>query len=148
MPGPDCAAASAIADADYTIPTVIYKDKRDRLERKANQYLFHGVWAFRRTAFHQVGGYPFIQSGQDQGLLRRFKSAKLRRADPIQFDARPSYIYRWYTAHSKHISAMGADGYDRLAHDPADPIANLNPRWGQDWSRLARDEARATAESA
>lgn len=142
------AAASALTDADYTIPTVVYKDKRDRLERKANQYLFHGAWTFRRTAFDQVGGYPFIQSGQDQGLLRRFKSAKLRRADPIQFDARPSYIYRWYTAHSKHISAMGDGGYERLAEVAAHRIDGFEPAWDRDWSRLASDEAKATARRA
>lgn len=142
------AAASAIADADYTIPTLIYKDKRNRLERKANQYLFHGAWAFRRTAFDQVGGYPFMQSGQDQGLLRRFKSAKLSRSDPIRRDPRPSYIYRWYTAHSKHISAMGADGYERLANDAVDPIANLNPHWDRDWTRLSEDELTVAARPA
>lgn len=127
------AAAKALEDADYTIPTVIYADKRGRLERKSNQYLFHGAWAFRREAFEQVGGYPFIQSGQDQGLLRRFKAAKLRRADPIQFDPRPSYVYRWFTAHSQHISAMGRDGYARIGKTPVKPVGKLSPRWEVDW---------------
>jgi hypothetical protein len=142
------AAVAALADAAYTIPTVIYKDKRNQLERKANQYLFHGAWSFRRTAFDHVGGYPFIQSGQDQGLLRRFKSEKLRRANPIKFDPRPSYIYRWYTAHSKHISAMGADGYEQLANDAADPIACLYPHWDRDWTKIADNEAAVTVETA
>lgn len=136
------AAASALADSDYTIPTVIYSDKRNRLERKSNQYLFHGAWAFRRAAFEQVGGYPFIQSGQDQGLLRRFKSANLRRADPVQHDARPSYVYRWYTAHSQHISAMGAGGYERLGSDQVDRVSELVPMWDRDWKQLAIEESR------
>jgi hypothetical protein len=83
-------------------------------------------------------GYPFIQSGQDQGLLRRFKSAKMRRANPITFDPRPSYIYRWYTAHSKHISAMGADGYERLDEVTMSPVAQINPAWDCDWAELAK----------
>ena len=123
------AAAAALKDADYTIPTVIYTDKRDRLERKANQYLFHGAWAFRREAFERVGGYPWIQSGQDQGLLRRFKATQLRRADPIQQDPRPSYVYRWCTVHNRHISAMGKDGYERLGQISAAPVTTLVPRW-------------------
>jgi glycosyltransferase involved in cell wall biosynthesis len=131
------AAAAALAEADYTIPTVIYTDRRTRLERKDNQYLFHGAWAFRREAFEQVGGYPFIQSGQDQGLLRRFKAARLRRADPIQHNPRPSYIYRWHTAHAHHISAMGPDGYARLGDQSATGINSIAPRWERDWLGMA-----------
>ena len=141
------AAAAALADADYTIPTVIYSDKRTRLERKANQYLFHGAWAFRRQVFEQVGGYPFMQSGQDQGLLRRFKLARLRRADPIQFDPRPSYVYRWYTAHVQHISAMGRDGYARLGQSPAHRIESLTPQWDVDWLALFETAQRQERES-
>ena len=131
------AAVAALKNADYTIPTVIYTDRRDRLERKANQYLFHGAWAFRREAFERVGGYPWIQSGQDQGLLRRFKTAQLRRADPIQQDPRPSYVYRWCTIPgNRHISAMGKDGYERLGQLPATPVTTLVPRWDRDWVKL------------
>lgn len=130
------AAAQALADADYTIPTLLYIDKRNRLERKQNQYLFHGAWAFRRSAFEQVGGYPFMQSGQDQGLLKRFKAAKLRRSDPIHYDARPSYIYRWFTAHASHLSAMGANGYERLGTVATEQVPPLVPSWDRDWVEL------------
>lgn len=135
------AAAAALSDADYTIPTMLFVDKRNRLERKPNQYLFHGAWAFRRAAFEQVGGYPWIQSGQDQGLLRRFKAAKLRRADPIQRDPRPSYVYRWGTTQCGwHLSAMGADGYARLEQKAVERIAKIEPRWEVDWLGLANAE--------
>ncbi len=130
------AAVAALKDADYTIPIVIYTDRRDHLERKQNQYLFHGAWAFRREAFERVGGYPFMQSGQDQGLLRRFKAAQLRRADPIQHDPRPSYVYRWCTVHNRHISAMGKDSYERLGQLSSVPVTTLVPRWDRDWVKL------------
>ncbi len=139
------AAAQALADADYSIPTALYVDKRTRLERKENQYLFHGAWAFRRSVFDQVCGYPFIQSGQDQGLLKRFKSAKLRRGDPIQFDDRPSYVYRWYTAHSHHLSALGQDGYERLGRIAAGRAPTIAPRWSFDWVNL-HEQAQALEE--
>lgn len=131
------AAAAALADADYTIPTTIFVDKRTRLEWKPNTCLFHGAWSFRREAFERVGGYPFMQSGQDQGLLRRFKDAKLRRADPIELDSRPSYVYRWHTSHHRHLSALGPDGYERLADAPAPRVERLKPRWDVDWLALA-----------
>lgn len=131
------AAAAALADADYAIPTSIYVEKHDHLESKPNQHLFHGGWSFRRRAFETVHGYPFMQSGQDQGLLRRFKSSRLRRADPLQSDARPSYVYRWFTTTCRwHISAMGSGGYERLAHRAVHVVDRLEPRWHRDWLRL------------
>ncbi len=81
-------------------------------------------------------GYPFIQSGQDQGLLKRFKAANLRRADPIRFDARPGYVYRWFTAHTQHISAMGADGYERLGRQPLPAATTITPGWERDRQML------------
>jgi glycosyltransferase involved in cell wall biosynthesis len=135
------AAAVALAKADYAIPTLLYIDKQGRLEPKQNQLLFHGAWSFRRSAFEKVAGYPFTQSGQDQGLLQRFKEANLSRADPIQFDRRPSYVYRWYTAHSQHLSALGADGYQRLGVLPSTPVNVITPQWERDW--LALHEAAA-----
>jgi hypothetical protein len=83
-----------------------------------------------------------MQSGQDQGLLRRFKAANLRSGDPIQFEARPSYIYRWYTAHSNHLSALGDDGYERLAALNCKRASPISPGWDRNWSELCQ-----TAES-
>jgi hypothetical protein len=86
-----------------------------------------------------------MQSGQDQGLLKRFKAANLRRADPIQHDPRPSYVYRWYTAHSQHISAMGKDGYERLGRIAGGRAATIAPRWSHDWLAL-HQQAHTTEE--
>lgn len=132
-------SAAALAEADYTIPTrLLTEDSRGRIRPKKNIYLFHGAWAFRRTAFEQVGGYPFIQSGQDQGLLRRLKNADLRRADPIQIDSRPSYIYRWYAVPGAyHISSLGRNGYARLVDRPAVQIEQLRPKLEKRWLELA-----------
>jgi hypothetical protein len=134
------AAAAALAHADYAIPTLLYIDKRTHLVRKSNKSLFHGAWSFRRAAFERVAGYPFIQSGQDQGLLARFKQAGMRCGDPIQSDSRPSYVYRWHTTHSDHISALGRHGYKRLGKRPAVPVDSLTPHWDTDWTHLAEQE--------
>lgn len=140
------AAAMALANADYSIPSVVYTDEQIRLERRSNERLFHGAWSFRRQAFEQASGYPFIQSGQDQGLLQRFHSGQFRCADSIAFDARPSYIYRWHTGHACHFSAMGSDGYERLGQEPAITVATLRLGWDRDWLRLHEEsQARPVA---
>ncbi len=135
------AAAVALANADYTIPSVVLIDKKDHLDRKANQGLFHGAWAFRREAFEKVCGYPFIQSGQDQGLLKRFKASNLRRADPIHFDTRPSYVYRWFTAHKQHISALGKDGYEVLRRYDSTVSTTIVPGLSPYWEQLLREQS-------
>jgi hypothetical protein len=131
-------AALEQTGADYTIPTALYTENRKRLAPKSNGQMFHGAWAFRRAAFERVGGYPWIQSGQDQGLLRRFKAASLRRADPIRFDPRPSYIYRWGTTPCGwHISGLNRqDGYERVAAKQGESIQQLTPALEKDWTEL------------
>ena len=108
----------------------------DRLLAKKNQRLFHGAWSFTRSAFERVNGYPPQQSGQDKGLLVRFREAQLRRADPIQFEPRPSYVYRWYTEHNFHLSAMGATGYEDLEKLPGGSVEPIVPAWDRDWVAL------------
>jgi hypothetical protein len=131
-------AALEQTGSDYTIPTAIYTENRKRLAPRSNGQMFHGSWAFRREAFERVGGYPWIQSGQDQGLLRRFKAANLRRADPIRFDLRPSYIYRWGTTPCGwHISGLNRqDGYERVAMKQGESIQRLTPALEKDWLHL------------
>lgn len=134
------AAVTALerSGADYAIPTVLYTENPRKLDIKTNRQLFHGAWAFRRAAFERVGGYPFIQSGQDQGLRRRFEEAQLQCVDPIQYHPRPSYIYRWGTTPCGwHISGLDKrSGYERLAKKEGQVIASLTPKLEKDWLEL------------
>ena len=140
------AAAAALQSADYTIPTKLWIEKPGpRLEVQENQYMYHGGWTFRRLAFERAGGYPFEQSGQDQSFLRRLKQAKLRRADPLQFDSRPSYVYRWCTIKGhKHLSALDkATGYLQMADLDSKPVAGaIVPQLERDWTQLATPPGR------
>ncbi len=135
------AAVSALQEADYTIPTRLWTEKPGpRLRLRDNQYLFHGGWTFRRSVFESVNGYPAEQSGQDQSLLRRMKRAGLRRADPLDYDDRPSYVYRWCTiAGHKHLSALDKrTGYQTMGNLDSAPVAGpINPQFEHDWTRLA-----------
>ena len=80
------AAADALADADYTIPTVIYNDKRNRVQRKSNQYLFHGAWAFRRQAFEagrRLSVHP-ERTGPGPPATIQIRQAATRRPHPAR----------------------------------------------------------------
>jgi len=80
-----------------------------------------------------------MQSGQDQGFLKRLKAANCRRADPIAFGFGPSYVYRWFTTSCCwHLSAMGRGGYERLAvGDTPSLVQKLEPGWEKDWLAMA-----------
>jgi hypothetical protein len=91
-----------------------------------------------------VHGYPFIQSGQDQVFLGRLKSADSRRSDPLCFESRPSYVYRWFTTPCRwHLSAMGEGGYERLAAGgkPA-LLEKIEPGWDKEWHEMAEEALR------
>jgi len=128
------------AGHDYAIPSRILFQKRSRpMFAKSNSALFHGSWAFTRSAFAAVNGYPWIQSGQDQGLRKRFEQAKMRKGDPLQDGAPPSYIYRWqYRPNAWHLSARG-QSFDNLASKPARHVDKLEARWDRDWVKLSLD---------
>ena len=134
------AAVAALKEgADYTIPTKVLIEKRgSRLQAKSNTYLYHGAWTFTRELFDRVHGYPFMQSGQDQGLLQRFKKIKAKRADPLKYDSRPSYIYRWCTIRgNQHLSAMGRGGYEKLADRRGYFVGKVVPKLERDWEAMA-----------
>lgn len=134
------ACARAIAGVDYAIPTKVLSFRRGgKMIVRSNASLFHGAWIFTRAAFERVGGYPLMQSGQDQALLARFKAAHMHRGDHLLHDARPSYIYRWGTTPSGwHISALSkTNGYERLAARQAEHVAKIVPAWSRDWLAAA-----------
>ena len=141
------AAVAALAGADYTIPTQIYTDKKNRLERKSNQYLFHGALGVPAQAFEKSAAIPGSRVARIRGLLRRFKAAKLRRADPLQCDARPSYVlplvHQPHTQHPRPSARMATNGLDAV---PSDSISSLVPAWQKDWILLHEKAAVAPSQ--
>lgn len=139
------------AGIPWSRPAEVWLDRRTSLQRKSTGGLFHGSWGFTREAFLSVGGYPAMQSGQDQALAARFKRAGILAASPSDiartasasaaptcgsFDL-PSYIYRWHTYPSaRHISAMGKDGYQRRGQELVEHVARVAPCWSRDWPAL------------
>lgn len=128
---------NALENYDYLIPARIWIEKpHGRFTLKENKWLFHGGWAFTREAFMKVNGYPMMQSGQDQGLLQRFRRAGLKKAQ----SETPTYIYRWCTIPGhRHISAQSKRyGYElTMAEIPWQPVEGLvKPKYERDWVEL------------
>jgi len=68
----------------WSVPAEVWIDRRTCLERKPTGGLFHGSWGFTRDAFLSVGGYPAMQSGQDQALAGRFKKSGIKPVSPSE----------------------------------------------------------------
>ena len=132
----------------WSRPAEVWLDKRTRLERRATKGLFHGSWGFTREAFYHVGGYPPMQSGQDQALAGRFKKAGINSVSPSEFVtpstnssdadrfqlALPSYIYRWHTyPGARHISALGKDGYHLRGKERFEHVDHVVSCWSKEW---------------
>jgi len=134
------------AGISWSRPAEVWLDRRIHMERKKTGGLFHGSWGFTRDAFLSVGGYPAMQSGQDQVLAARFKKMGILAASPSDLARAapsfgsldlPAYIYRWHTyPGARHISALGRDGYERRGRETIEPVACITPYWSRDWMAL------------
>jgi hypothetical protein len=99
--------------ASWTRPSQILALREDgRLAPTRAGGLYHGAWGYRRSLFEMVGGYPAMNSGEDQHLAGLFHAAHASSSDPIALGYQPYYIYWW--ADMWHISAYGDDGYERV----------------------------------
>ena len=107
------AVAAGLRVAEWTRPSqVLALQGLDRLTPTPAGGLYHGAWAYRRELFQCVGGYPSMNSGEDQHLAHRFNCANATCADPIELGFRPYYVYWW--SDMWHLSACGDDGYEHL----------------------------------
>jgi len=134
------AHAAALRKAPWSVPSVILWEeaRRKKLVAHATNGLFHAAWAFTREAFSRVCGYPFMQSGQDQGLAKRFKQAGVARTDPITLGFDAYFVQRWGSTRSWHLSVMDVRrGYDGLAQHThqGPPISELKPCWPLDYGK-------------
>jgi len=96
-------------------------------------------WGFTRKAFVQVNGYPFMQSGQDRGLAKRFAVADIFpvHSDKFRIDKKviPSYIYRLDARPGvTHLSLMGKGGYEKRGEEEITPVKEITPHWTKDWT--------------
>lgn len=132
------------AGADWSRPDRLWVDHPKQFKPKMARGLFHAAWIFTRDAFIRAGGYPAMQSGQDQKLGGRLRRAGAAFASPTPA-GRASFVLRWGTVKTPHLSAMSRNnGYERRANEEiirqTEPI---RPAWSQDWVKKAEEAEEA-----
>jgi hypothetical protein len=120
------AVAAGLHRADWTRPSLVLGLRPDnRFKQCPTMGLYHGSWGYRRTLFERVGGYPAMNSGEDQALAHRFNEVKATCSDPIALGYKPYHVYWW--ADMWHISAYDESGYEMLGKFPRPFIGTLTP---------------------
>ena len=124
------------AGCEWSKPRDLFIHSGGPFRRKGTTFLYHAMWGFSRELFLAVGGYPAMQSGQDQGLLKRFKQAKTEWKSP---SGDTSFAYRWHSyPGAKHLSAMGNGGYESRKKEKIEHVGRIKPAWSKDWAALAK----------
>ena len=126
--------ADALEKADWSRPGLVLVEHNDGLREVDTGGLYHGGWAFRKSAFQKVIGYGPHNNGEDQELARRLSESGVTEIDPCSF-APPFYIYRYDNA-SYHLSYMDDRGYRELGNSDNRAKETLAIGWAQDWSTL------------
>jgi len=136
--------ARALRRAAWSVPSRVLLERKDgTLCTAHNRTKFHSAWALTRAAFERVGGYPFMQSGQDQALGARLRRASIVASDPTANDP-PYLVYRWSTSECWHLSAMDKlTGYDRLKlyRHQGPPIQEIHPHWPRQYEAAIGDSS-------
>ena len=127
--------AEALSKADWSRPGLVLLEHADGLREGETGGLYHGGWAFRRSAFYKVVGYGPHNNGEDQELAGCLSSLAITECDPCKF-ADPFYVYR-IDNNSYHLSYMDDPGYRNLgSNDDHDGKTKIPVGWSRDWDRL------------
>lgn len=104
------------------------------------QTIAHAMGAWSVELFKEVGGYPLIQSGQDQAIEQLFKKTEFRKVEKTPID-KIYYIYRFPGTGSYHLSACGygkgfeeTERYVKKKNITGQHV--IEPKWTQDFSQM------------
>jgi hypothetical protein len=99
--------------------------------KRTENMLIH-AGAMTRAILEKAGGYPAMQSGQDQAIAHRIKQV----GGVVRATSRPSYLYRWAGTNSPHLSAT-KHGYERRGREEIVPVSGtLSPRWDRPYLKM------------
>lgn len=126
--------AEALGQADWSRPGLVLLEHNDGLREADTGGLYHGGWAFRKSAFQKVIGYGPHNNGEDQELARRLSESGATEIDPCTF-APPFYVYRYDNA-SYHLSYMDDQGYRDLGNGTDRTREPIAVSWSRDWANL------------
>ncbi len=134
----------ALAQAEWSRPGQVYHAKGDSLHVANTDGLYHASWAFRRDVIIQAGGYPPMNSGEDQVLAAKLMAAGVSVMDPTSAFP-PFFILEWETGYP-HLSLMENEtGWsqmqslrDDLQNDVNSELRTVTPQWRKDYINMAR----------
>ena len=127
--------AETLRQAEWSRPSlVLLEHGPEELREGDTGGLYHGGWAFRKSAFHKVIGYGPHNNGEDQELAGRLSAAGVTESDPCKF-ADPFYVYR-IDNNSYHLSYMDDKGYRELGKSGTTEPINIPIGWSRDWDRV------------
>jgi hypothetical protein len=99
------ATNDALHDSPMSRPSrVLHPDPDWNLQQHDTGGLFHSGWGYRTTGFFGVRGYPPMNCGEDQELLRKFINMGWTSSDPIALGFQPFLVYNWSHPETPHIS--------------------------------------------
>jgi hypothetical protein len=117
---------AALRDADWAHPSLVLGLRPDKGYTPCpTTGLYLGSCGYRRALFERVGGYPAMNSGEDQALAHRFNETGARCSDPIALGYKPYHVYWW--ADMWHISAYDDTGYDEVGKFPRPFVGTITP---------------------
>ncbi len=126
--------------------------KPDRLWYWANGSLTekravaHAMGAWSKSLFDEVGGYPHLQSGQDQAIEQLFGATSKRDVRPVHPED-IFYLYRFPGTGSYHLSAHGyGNGFDEaevfVRKNVQPGTYRIEPAWKHDYLEMAAHTVR------
>jgi glycosyltransferase involved in cell wall biosynthesis len=122
--------------------------RNGEIGKESKKAVAHAMGCFSKEFFDEVGGYPEIDSGQDQGLEKRFEGPHRVVEDIAGKDI--YYIYKFPGTGSYHLSAYGyGKGFEQVGKYVGKAGLpdkfTITPAWSQDYPRLCADILLKTA---
>lgn len=130
----------AMKNLHYYKPDKLWYWENGNISHEPKRTIAHAMGAWSLELFRNVGGYPLMQSGQDQAIEELFKKTGLRELDRTPLD-KVFYIYRFPGTGSYHLSSYGYNkGYDQVQKYVSEKGLKgryeITPTWSQNYSEM------------
>lgn len=99
---------------------------------------YAGGWAYLRSVFEELGGYPAQSNGEDFVFAERMRERYGVSTDPLGDPPDPYYIYSRIGSPATHLSHWGGPefGYQLYGRQKIRPLDRLDIGWQVDYSKM------------
>jgi len=127
----------------YFKPKSYWTWQNNKIKGKPTYNVAHAMGGWSRALFNRVGGYKFMQSGQDTDFEQKVKAVKLKDCRDIPLRDL-YYIYRFGGTGSYHLSAFGVNKGFTQAEAKVKGlmlkgIFKIEPFWKQDYLHMVKE---------